>query len=293
MMSLPTRRAQVTILCVLMAIAVASLDLLSPLGVAAAALYSLVIAASLLANDPRLTQTISVFSLALIVLGGLASPDSSVPAWMVALNRAIFMVMATITALLGLYRQRAVRQIRDQQLQLEQVNRELARQARSDGLTGLANRRAFDEQLANECARTNRYAQPLSLLMIDVDHFKLFNDKTGHPSGDEALKAVAATIQQALRRPVDLAARYGGEELAVILPTSDATGACERAEEIRCAVEALAIPHPGLSAGAVLTVSVGVATLTSSVSSETLIQRADAALYRAKSAGRNKVSCEH
>jgi len=167
--------------------------------------------------------------------------------------------------------------------------------AMTDGLTGLANRRAFDEALGSEWLRTRRTKGQLSLLLIDLDHFKGFNDHYGHQVGDDCLRAVSFAIRNALRRPADLAARYGGEELTVILPDTDLAGAVEVAEAVRAAVKALSIPHArNGSATAGVTVSVGVATALSSAGASIqmpagLLQAADTALYKAKSNGRDRV----
>lgn len=174
------------------------------------------------------------------------------------------------------------------------LNRELAVQAVTDGLTGLANRRRFDEGLAQEWRRAAREQNSLSLLMIDVDHFKLYNDRYGHQRGDECLRAVAAAIAGSARRAGDVAARYGGEEFAVLLPGADATAAAGPAEDLRAAIEAVGLQHSGNPANGIVTVSVGVATMTpvpeaGGYRPEDLVAAADAALYEAKHAGRNRV----
>ena len=177
--------------------------------------------------------------------------------------------------------------------QLQEHNRALAVLADNDSLTGIANRRRFEEALGNEFARTARSGAPLSLLMFDVDYFKRYNDTYGHVAGDACLRQVAQTLQGSLVRPADLAARYGGEEFVALLPDTDPAGARMVAERIRQAVMALAIPHAGNGAG-VVTISAGV--YTSSVeagmvadSATALVQRADALLYQAKQSGRNQV----
>ena len=174
---------------------------------------------------------------------------------------------------------------------LDEANQELTRLSSLDGLTGISNRRRFDETLLREWRRAGRQGKPLSILLCDVDCFKQFNDSYGHQVGDECLKAVARTLQGALRRPTDLAARYGGEEFAVILPDTGLSGAQQLAEGIRAAVEALHITHRFSSAGGVVTVSVGVASMTPSRESDSavLLKRADDALYRAKEGGRNRI----
>ena len=169
---------------------------------------------------------------------------------------------------------------------------ELRELARTDGLTGLNNRRAFEEVLHDEWRRAQRNATPLSMLLIDVDSFKGFNDLYGHSSGDDALIDVARSIARNVRRPGDTAARYGGEEFAVLLPATDEAGAMRIAEQIRTAVQALRRRHVASSHN-VLTVSVGVATAHGEAvaTSRALVDAADEALYDAKDAGRNRVQC--
>ncbi len=176
---------------------------------------------------------------------------------------------------------------------LDEANRELTRLSSVDGLTGIANRRRFDETLQREWRRASRSGQPMSLLVADVDCFKQFNDGYGHQVGDECLKAVAYTLEKKLRRPVDLIARYGGEEFAAILPETGPDGALAVAESMRAGVEALAIPHRFSLAAPQVTVSVGVASLIPARGDEqgfpALLRLADEALYTAKHRGRNRV----
>ena len=171
------------------------------------------------------------------------------------------------------------------------AGRLLAVQARQDGLTGLGNRRSFDETLEREIRRSARSGQPLSLVMIDIDHFKSYNDCHSHPAGDACLRSVAATIRSCLRRAGDFAARYGGEEIAVLLPGSDAPSACALAETMRLAVRGLALQQaPQIND--VVTFSAGVAMcrlVNTAGAAQDLVLRADAALYAAKAAGRNTV----
>ena len=162
--------------------------------------------------------------------------------------------------------------------------------ASADGLTGLANRRAFDIRLDEECRRAQRNAGAVSLLMIDIDNFKAFNDTFGHQGGDDCLKQIARVIGGELLRPGDLAARYGGEEFAVIMPATPSHGAVIVAERLRYAVEALAIHHPSSPPG-IVTLSIGTAAASTAdaASPAALVASADAALYRAKRDGRNRV----
>lgn len=165
--------------------------------------------------------------------------------------------------------------------------------ARTDGLTGLDNRRTFEETMHEAQRRARRNAKPLSVLLIDVDSFKRFNDLYGHPAGDDALIDVSRCIARNARRPGDLAARYGGEEFVVLLPDTDEAGAMQIAEQIRAAVQGLRRRHLG-SAEQVVTVSIGVATARGEAlnHSRALVDAADAALYAAKDAGRNRVRAQ-
>ena len=162
--------------------------------------------------------------------------------------------------------------------------------ATRDGLTGLANRRCFDNTLQAEWARAMRQHQPLSLLMVDVDNFKAYNDANGHLGGDECLKRIASAVASEMRTN-DLVARYGGEEFAVILPNQSLKGAAIVAERIRCRVEQLQVPHL-LTPSRHVTVSIGAATAIASPDHQAseLVAIADAALYRAKHMGRNRIS---
>ncbi|AKU25122.1 GGDEF domain-containing protein [Massilia sp. NR 4-1] len=207
-----------------------------------------------------------------------------------------------LAVLLGFFGRRLVRQIHlrlqaEQELlqardALESLNRQLEKMALQDGLTGLANRRQFDVTLGNEFSRAVRQGSELAFIMIDVDYFKQYNDLQGHSAGDDCLRALSRSIRmQTPKRPGDLAARYGGEEIGVLLPNTDAEGARAVAERIRAAVEALQMPHPG-SRFQVVTVSAGVAAIKPQRGVDqpgALVEAADRALYAAKSAGRNRV----
>jgi diguanylate cyclase (GGDEF)-like protein/hemerythrin-like metal-binding protein len=167
---------------------------------------------------------------------------------------------------------------------------QLREQATRDALTGLYNRGYLDSTLERELARCKREGEALSVVMIDVDHFKRFNDHYGHQAGDECLKNVARTLQASARRASDLVARYGGEEFSLVLPHTDAAAAQQLAEAVRLAIEGLDMPHE-LSPQGRVTISVGVATMAggSARSVASLLRAADEALYRAKGAGRNRV----
>jgi diguanylate cyclase (GGDEF)-like protein len=175
--------------------------------------------------------------------------------------------------------------------ELVDTNARLTVLASLDGLTGIANRRSFDERFAQEWSRAARHRKPIALAMIDLDNFKQFNDLYGHLAGDRCLCAVADALSREVQRPEDLVARFGGEEFALLLPHTSAEGAIKVMERIRTAVHALAIDHIGNSWGRV-TVSIGFSALTPTQTEgqSRLIQLADAALYQAKSGGRNR--CE-
>ena len=172
---------------------------------------------------------------------------------------------------------------------LERVNATLQDWANIDGLTGLANRRSFDKLLKDSISQARRQAGPLGLVLLDVDYFKAFNDCYGHLGGDDCLRRVSECIRKALLRPGDLAARYGGEEIAVLLPATDAAGCAEMAERIRAAVTELRIEHSGSKFG-VVTISGGAAAMGPAHPHKdcaSLIGAADRALYQAKADGRN------
>lgn len=173
--------------------------------------------------------------------------------------------------------------------ELQQANDRLEAFSRTDGLMQIANRACFDDRLAQACASAFRHERPLGLLMIDVDHFKRYNDTYGHLAGDACLQAVARAVAQALPRATDLVARYGGEELAAILPDTDLEGSATVARRVVEAVAALELPHSTSGVAVHVSVSVGgVARVPDSKDAAArLLAEADAALYRAKQAGRN------
>jgi len=182
---------------------------------------------------------------------------------------------------------------RDAELELQRLNEELRLQLHLDGLTGICNRTGFDETLATQWSSHSRSGSPLSLLMVDVDRFKRYNDTYGHLAGDECLRAVAGCLKQALLRPTDLVARYGGEEFVVILANTPADGAAHVARRLREALVDQAIPHAASEFGLV-TVSVGVATWQPGPDPDPtpLLHAADRALYAAKNSGRDRVCAD-
>jgi diguanylate cyclase (GGDEF)-like protein len=173
--------------------------------------------------------------------------------------------------------------------ELEESNAKLATLSSTDALTGITNRRGFDEALAAEWRRAKRNGNSLALAMLDVDHFKSYNDFYGHQAGDQCLRAVAGLIETFGRRTGDLVARYGGEEFALLAPVTDAAEALALAQAICRELERLALPHAQSPYG-VITISIGVAALVPGDDNDSgmLVRAADKALYRAKQAGRNR-----
>ena len=161
-----------------------------------------------------------------------------------------------------------------------------------DGLTGVHNRRHFDERLAAEWGRAVRHGTPLSVLLLDVDFFKRYNDHYGHQAGDDCLRQLATTLKSCVKRPGDLVARYGGEEFVCLLPDTNLQGALELAQQLGDAVAALKLPHAVSDVAAVVTVSAGACTKRDKAvgSAAALLREADAQLYIAKSRGRNQAS---
>ena len=177
--------------------------------------------------------------------------------------------------------------------QLDAANRRLSELSETDALTGIANRRLFDRRLHEEWSRAQRHDLPLTLLLIDVDHFKRYNDRHGHVAGDACLRRVAALLRTCARRPDELLVRYGGEEFVVLLPHTGAAEGRARAERCLAAMDAADIPHEDSPLGTHLTLSIGVGTRPTGPQGEedtmALLRRADAALYRAKREGRHRV----
>ena len=180
------------------------------------------------------------------------------------------------------------------QVELLRAKSQLARLAATDGLTGLANRRCFDEKLAMEFARHTRSDAALGILLIDIDHFKRFNDSYGHLAGDDCLRKVAGVLDGAANRAFDLAARYGGEEFVCVLPETDRDGAIAIAEIIRRGIHDLDIPHRESITADRVTASIGVvaAQCTLEMTELHLLERVDKQLYAAKAGGRNRVVAE-
>lgn len=180
------------------------------------------------------------------------------------------------------------------QLRMQEMAEALRRLALEDPLTGLANRRRFEPQLQTAIALSARSGLPLSLIMVDIDHFKRFNDSAGHAAGDEALKAVSAALERSARRPGDLVGRLGGEEFAILMPQTGADDAISVAERVLALVSELNLPHPGLAPPQRISVSVGLSTWAPGapthdpLQAAVLMDAADQALYAAKHLGRNR-----
>jgi len=188
-----------------------------------------------------------------------------------------------------LERDAAFHALREMQKQLEESNLKLQRLSSLDGLTGLSNRRCFDGSLDKEWKRAQRGNIPLSLILIDIDHFKLYNDTYGHLAGDECLKQVAHSMAKSIVRPGDLVARYGGEEFVIILPNTDSEGALVVAENLRQNVFSLELEHSASTTSDYVAISLGIAQadFDKMETSEELIALADKGLYEAKESGRN------
>lgn len=187
------------------------------------------------------------------------------------------------------YRAR-VKQLRSERQQLELLNGELYRQASSDGLLGMANRREFERVLELEWRRAVRERQPLGLLMVDVDHFKIFNDTYGHVAGDSCLRQIGKVLESAATRPGDIVARYGGEEIVILMPRTDLDGASHLARRVHALLAERAIAFPDSPIADHVTVSIGATSILPAHKSTplSLVRQADEGLYVAKENGRNR-----
>jgi diguanylate cyclase (GGDEF)-like protein len=198
-------------------------------------------------------------------------------------------LLARVKSALRLKQETDCRKARE--VELVELTEQLRKLSVVDGLTGISNRRNFDEELTRIWRRAQRESGPVALVLIDIDHFKKYNDHYGYLAGDDCLRRVAQALQHTVRRPFDLVARYGGEEFAVVLPDTDVPGAERLAEEMRKAVELLDIAHAASTVSPRVTISSGVAAMfpAAGAQPEGLIAAADVCLYAAKTAGRNRV----
>jgi diguanylate cyclase (GGDEF)-like protein len=249
---------------------------------------------SLVDNQPRLFGYKALNSFPLVIEVGI-STDSIIRGWQRDLLKT-FIIVIVMLIIIAAFSYFFLQQLRSRIVMAEALHvahaavQELAMR---DGLTGLGNRRLLDSRLEEEVARATRSALPLGLILLDIDYFKRFNDRYGHPEGDACLRRVADAILSTLRRPSDLAARYGGEEIAILLADTDAVGAGIVAEEILTAIRGLDISHAN-SPFARLTASAGVSASTliaGALTPEALIKAADEALYMAKQNGRDQWQC--
>jgi two-component system chemotaxis family response regulator WspR len=190
-----------------------------------------------------------------------------------------------------LERDEAFQALEESKTKLAEANRTLQKLSSLDGLTGIANRRSFDETLSKEWHRAMRNSKPLGLIMLDIDFFKLYNDHYGHQGGDDCLKNVANGLESAIHRDSDFLARYGGEEFSVVLPDTELDGAIKVAEAMREGIHSMEIPHAKSKVSDFVSISVGVSSLVplQATEPEILIAAADQALYKAKEDGRNIV----
>lgn len=232
-----------------------------------------------------LLRTASLLALGAAVVYGIGAWLTGLAPEVLANNVVVLLLASAICGIGGYMLEHTLRTgYLEGQLLGEMVDR--------DGLTGLFNRRAFDRYLDQAWSIARRQRAPLSLLLVDIDHFKLYNDRHGHQAGDDCLQRVAASVSGVARRPLDLAARYGGEEFVVILYGSEHGSAGQLAATLVDRVRKLRIPHDGSEVASVVTVSVGVATVfpaETDRSPQGVIQLADRCLYRAKREGRNRV----
>jgi diguanylate cyclase (GGDEF)-like protein len=242
---------------------------------------------SFIDGETRLVDVRKVRQLPFIIVVGESDKDWMAHWWSRAWGETLATLLIWGMAALALRNHWA---LAERTTALEEANGKLTALSTTDGLTGLANRRRFDETFASEWARANRTQQPLALLMLDIDHFKEFNDHFGHQAGDECLKSIGSILHENMRRANDFVARYGGEEFCVVLPNTDGMAAQKLAETVRDSIESLHIMHGHLPEDKV-TISIGVAWMVpcGPDGAESLLLAADMALYRAKQGGRNQV----
>ncbi|KAF1054222.1 MAG: Phytochrome-like protein cph2 [Stenotrophomonas maltophilia] len=227
----------------------------------------------------------AVLAAAAILLVYLACELSAGVAGATLLNNVIFLLVGNLVGAVGCY------QLEYKAREHFLISRLLRTMAEHDSLTGLNNRRSFDRQLDRVWRQAKRDATPIALLLCDVDHFKAYNDRYGHQAGDDTLRHIGLALKSSARRPLDMAARLGGEEFAVLLYGADVDEARQRAEVLRQSVQGLGIAHEGSSTAAEVTLSIGVSCLWPATAGalQGIYERADRALYEAKAFGRNQV----
>jgi len=272
-------------LTILLAFTILWVDHLTPLGVADGMLYSVVILSALFTGSRRFIYLVSGISLVFLAAGYALSEKIGVPAWIVFTNRGMSLLTIFLTALLVLKLQSAREKVKQHQSELEVMSI-------TDITTGVFNRRHLNDVLETEYKRMVREGTTLSILMIDVDYFKNYNDNLGHQMGDDCLKLVAQTLKGVLQRPADVLGRYGaGDEFTAVLPNTDKEGALALAGQMVEAVSSLKISHPDSKAACHVTVSIGGASHSAGEEGDgsvmSLLRLADLAMYRSKQSGRN------
>lgn len=286
-----------TYICLTLAMLIFDIDTMTPLGIADGLLYIVVIllSVSLKSSEPAITWFAGGISSLFLFAGAFLSPKVGVPVWIWIPNRIIAFFVILVTTILGALLQQAKGRLVEYGAQLKQANEELVHLTQIDHLTGVYNRRYFEEHLFHEYRRVLRVHGYLSVIMLDVDYFKLYNDLYGHQAGDDCLFRIAQLTRTYVRRAGDFTARYGGEEFVVVLPGTNLKGAEERAETIRKGVENLDITHKGSPVEQKVTISAGVAAAkleNNKIDCFSIVKAADNALYRAKEDGRNRVRAE-
>jgi len=262
----------VYLVCGLLIGLIAFFDFATPLGIAIGVLYVVVVLLSFWSPNPKFTYWVAVIA-SLFTIGAFLFKPPVAEMWKVIFNRSLSLFVIWVTTFLG--------------LKIKRAEERLIEMANYDFLTGLLNRREMFARLGVEISRANRTMEPLSIIMIDIDHFKTINDTHGHIAGDIVLKEIARRLREGMR-DYDLICRFGGEEFLVMAPETAVERAEELAERLRGMVSD--IPLQISSAPAVITISAGVTQLAAGETIEGVLSRADSALYRAKEQGRNRVA---
>ncbi len=268
-------------------------DLEAPMGMTISSVYILVGVISVAFDPPLIVFAYAIGCTLLMLLAMVLRKPADGFGWMQWSNHLVNFGLLWIVTMMGLRLKKAVRQIARHEKELIQVNEELQRISRHDALTGVANRRFFDETLQMELNRAFRQRTSLALIMIDIDYFKAYNDTFGHVQGDTCLVRIAQAIQMNIRRSADLTARYGGEEFAVILPGTTLEGAIGRCQAIQSQIANLKIEHPGSQVSKFVTISIGLyfySPQDTRIDAQQMTELTDKCLYRAKTLGRNR--CE-